>query len=83
MRVTLPRNMQPGASYPQTYPQELEQQGAIMSQRDMKKAPKSLIYLGALVVVNPCDSLRWWSRGELNPRPQAITGQIYMLSRLI
>ena len=25
----------------------------------------------------------WWSRGELNPRPQAITGQIYMLSALI
>lgn len=25
----------------------------------------------------------WWSRGELNPRPQAITGQIYMLSRLV
>lgn len=49
----------------------------------MKKAPKPLIYLGALEVVNLCDSLRWWSRGELNPRPQAITGQIYMLSRLI
>ncbi len=27
--------------------------------------------------------LYWWSRGELNPRPQAITGQFYMLSRLI
>jgi len=27
--------------------------------------------------------LNWWSRGELNPRPQAITGQFYMLSRLI
>ena len=27
--------------------------------------------------------LGWWSRGELNPRPQAITGQIYMLSRLV
>ncbi len=25
----------------------------------------------------------WWNRGELNPRPQAITGQIYMFSRLI
>jgi len=26
---------------------------------------------------------RWWSRRELNPRPQAITGQFYMLSCLI
>ncbi len=25
----------------------------------------------------------WWSRGELNPRPQAIAGQIYMLSAVI
>jgi hypothetical protein len=25
----------------------------------------------------------WWSRGESNPRPQAITGQFYMRSRLI
>ncbi len=25
----------------------------------------------------------WWSRGESNPRPQAITGQFYMLSCLI
>jgi hypothetical protein len=29
------------------------------------------------------DRLRWWSRGESNPRPQAIVGQIYMLSWLI
>ena len=27
--------------------------------------------------------LEWWSRGELNPRPQAILRQIYMLSSLI
>jgi len=26
---------------------------------------------------------RWWSRRESNPRPQAITGQFYMLSWLI
>jgi hypothetical protein len=25
----------------------------------------------------------WWSRRELNPRPQAILRQIYMLSSLI
>ncbi len=25
----------------------------------------------------------WWSRGESNPRPQAITGQFYMRSWLI
>ncbi len=25
----------------------------------------------------------WWSRGESNPRPQAIIGQFYMLSWLI
>jgi len=28
-------------------------------------------------------ALSWWSRGESNPRPQAIIGQIYMLSSLI
>jgi hypothetical protein len=27
--------------------------------------------------------LSWWSRGESNPRPQAITGQFYMRSALI
>jgi amidase len=26
---------------------------------------------------------KWWSRGESNPRPQAITGQFYMRSWLI
>jgi hypothetical protein len=26
---------------------------------------------------------KWWSRGESNPRPQAITGQFYMRSALI
>ncbi len=29
------------------------------------------------------DFTLWWSRGESNPRPQAITGQFYMLSCLI
>jgi hypothetical protein len=29
------------------------------------------------------DIFKWWSRGELNPRPQAITGQFYMRSALI
>ena len=28
-------------------------------------------------------AVSWWSRGESNPRPQAIIGQIYMLSWLI
>ena len=28
------------------------------------------------------DSLYWWRRGELNPRPQALHLKIYMLSRL-
>ena len=26
---------------------------------------------------------KWWSRGESNPRPQAITGQFYMRSALL
>lgn len=26
------------------------------------------------------DFTLWWNRGELNPRPQAITGRFYMLS---
>jgi len=25
----------------------------------------------------------WWSRGELNPRPQALCNQFYMRSRFI
>ncbi len=25
---------------------------------------------------------KWWSWGELNPRPQAFVGQIYMFSAL-
>lgn len=28
-------------------------------------------------------SLWWWSWGDLNPRPQALFGQIYMFSGLI
>jgi len=31
----------------------------------------------------PGESGKWWSRGELNPRPSAITGQFYMRSSLI
>jgi hypothetical protein len=53
------------------------------SNASKEKAPKSLIDLGALAVVNSWNSLNWWSRRELNPRPQAITGQFYMLSSLI
>ena len=33
--------------------------------------------------LRPGDIGKWWSRGELNPRPQAITGQFYMRSSLI
>jgi len=29
------------------------------------------------------DSGKWWSWGDLNPRPQAFFGQIYMFSGLI
>ncbi len=29
------------------------------------------------------ETCKWWTRGESNPRPQAITGQFYMLSWLI
>ena len=29
------------------------------------------------------DRLLWWSWGDLNPRPQAFFGQIYMFSGLI
>ncbi len=28
-------------------------------------------------------TMRWWSWGDLNPRPQALFGQIYMLSGLV
>jgi hypothetical protein len=27
--------------------------------------------------------VKWWSWGDLNPRPQALFGQIYMFSGLI
>lgn len=51
--------------------------------RRQRKRPKSLIYLGLLDFSAPWRTLYWWSRGELNPRPQAITEQFYMCSRLI
>ena len=47
-----------------------------------RQKPKSLTDLGFWASAR---SLKVWmvEPGELNPRPQAITGQIYMLSRLI
>ena len=33
--------------------------------------------------LEPAEIGKWWSRGELNPRPKAITGQFYMRSSLI
>jgi hypothetical protein len=48
-----------------------------------RKRPKSLIYLGLSHVHELLWTLFWWSRGESNPRPQAIAGQFYMLSCLI
>jgi hypothetical protein len=33
--------------------------------------------------LEPAEMGEWWSRGELNPRPKAITGQFYMRSSLI
>ena len=27
--------------------------------------------------------LKWWRRGELNPRPQALYRQIYILSQVV
>ena len=32
---------------------------------------------------DPVGFLIWWSWGDLNPRPQALFGQIYMFSGLI
>jgi hypothetical protein len=29
------------------------------------------------------DSIKWWSWGDSNPRPQAFFAQFYMCSRLI
>jgi hypothetical protein len=49
----------------------------------MKKGAKSLMTWRLWSFVLPVESLEWWSRGELNPRPQAITGQFYMRSALI
>ena len=48
-----------------------------------RKKPKVLISLGFSYFFGPSRTLKWWSRGESNPRPQAITGQFYMLSCLI
>ena len=48
----------------------------------MEKAPGHWFDLGLFVVL-PFGGFVWWSRGESNPRPQAITGQFYMLSCLI
>src|SRR5574337_253792 len=49
----------------------------------MKKGARSLIYLAPSFTCGPMRTLVWWSRGESNPRPQAISGQIYMRSWLI
>lgn len=76
--------MLPGwPSYPESYPVNPWLQAHLSELKRTKKRPKSLIYLGLLYSSALMRTLRWWSRGELNPRPQAITGQIYMLSRLI
>jgi hypothetical protein len=32
---------------------------------------------------NPSPWVKWWSWGDLNPRPQAFFAQFYMCSRLI
>ena len=48
----------------------------------MKKA-QGVDFLGLFVLLWTLSDLKWWSRGESNPRPQAITGQFYMLSCLI
>jgi hypothetical protein len=37
----------------------------------------------SLDVLGRHEILKWWSRGESNPRPQAITGQFYMRSALL
>ena len=34
------------------------------------------------LMINDFTSVRWWSWGDLNPRPQAFFGQIYMFSGL-
>ena len=48
-----------------------------------KNSAKCLNHLASLFVCGPMRTFRWWSRGESNPRPQAITGQFYMRSALI
>ena len=55
-------------------------QAAICGPVRMKKGAKWLIHLAPLVFCRPLWSLKWWSRRESNPRPQAITGQFYMRS---
>ncbi len=54
-----------------------------MTRHETKKKTQVVDSLGSLYSVTQRETGKWWSRGELNPRPQAITGQIYMLSRLI
>jgi hypothetical protein len=54
--------------------------GLAPTRPDTKKAPSGLNSLG---VHGPRRTSMWWSRGESNPRPQAIPGQIYTLSSLI
>jgi hypothetical protein len=48
-----------------------------------ERRPKLLDHLGLSVSYGLPRTLKWWSRGESNPRPQAITGQFYMRSALI
>ena len=48
-----------------------------------EKSPRALISLGLSHPTGCLRCFKWWSRGELNPRPKAITGQFYMRSSLI
>lgn len=47
------------------------------------KARKCLNLLGPATMDIDRWTLRWWNRGESNPRPQAIAGRFYMRSWLI
>ena len=51
-----------------------------MEYRRYKKARKSLEIRAFLVFFGSGETLVWWRRGDLNPRPPALRPRLYMFS---
>jgi hypothetical protein len=74
-------------SYPKSYPNDASDSSGQSWTPWAKKNRQVVDLLGGFEIstdILGChETFKWWSRGESNPRPQAITGQFYMRSCLI